>query len=129
MSRDLAAIADEIEQGGWGRDLDADIYEAFGCQVKRAPEGRNSISWRWLEDGRWIALEHLTTSIDECSRFIEKRRPAWAWTVSNIGPNDEPHACVTLGDEACTDIEGSAIRSAMALAAALCRAEAKEREQ
>lgn len=127
----LRNLADRIEQSFGGRDLDADIYAAFGFEVKRAPEGRNGISWRYFErDGsHWLALQHLTTSIDECARFIVKRRPGWAWSVSNIGPNDEPHACLTLDDPGCTDIEGTAATPAIALAAALCRAEAKRCRQ
>lgn len=127
MSRILSLgmeIAAGIRRGG--RALDADIYEALGFRVQREPIGRSSFSWRYFnpEGRRWQTLEYLSSSVDECSRFIEQRHPSWAWTVSNIGPDEEPHAVVTLDDERCTDVEASVHPSALALAAALCLAEA-----
>lgn len=124
----LRVLATAIEGGDCRADrlLDADLFEALGYQVQREPVGRSNFAWRYFDQQgrRWLTLPHFS-SIDECSRFIEQFRPRWAWSVGNTGPEDQPHACVTLDNDACTDFEGSAHSPALALTAAFCRAVAK----
>lgn len=46
------------------RDVDADLYEACGFEVRRFV--RNGQSWRYRDDetGRWLSMKRLSTSLD-----------------------------------------------------------------
>lgn len=75
------------------RELDADIYEAMGFEVKRRAEwqgGRRfSRSYAFLRDSRWEAMAHLTTSLDDGMRLAASFNPAGApyITLSTGGEN------------------------------------------
>lgn len=54
------------------RDLDADMFEAFGYEVTRAPVKLNGICWRYKPRfSRWLALPRVSTSIDDAIRFAD----------------------------------------------------------
>lgn len=49
----LAARLRRAKHGS--RDLDADVFEALGWRVKRAPETPRGVGWRYFKDSRWCA--------------------------------------------------------------------------
>lgn len=57
------------------RDLDADLYKAFGHDVVRAPRSQNGISWRFKDGSRWVAMLRVSTDVSDAFAFIERVRP------------------------------------------------------
>lgn len=52
------------------RDLDADVFEALGWRVKRAPERDGGIAWRYFENSRWCVLPNVTTRVDDALTLL-----------------------------------------------------------
>ena len=73
--RGYAELISDIERARVGnRELDADVYEFFGCEVRRHG------SWRWFNEAtrRWEALPNLSTSLDDVTREVRRRLPDWS---------------------------------------------------
>lgn len=73
---------EEAESGS--RELDADIYEAIGYEVKRhskrvsgAYTTRTTKAFCYLDGGRWLAMDHLSTSLDAAVALAGRLLPGW----------------------------------------------------
>jgi len=87
----LSTLIDRVRAAsGPDREIDADVYEALGYQVKRRPVRHSSVhkshatsvSWRYLDSGRWLAMEYFTASLDAVVALIERELPeANCWGV------------------------------------------------
>lgn len=75
------------------RELDADIYEAMGFEVKRRAKhygGRRfSRAWAYLRDSRWEAMGHLTTSVDAALSLAGRVLPGCCFRVQKTLPAEE----------------------------------------
>lgn len=77
---------------GPSREVDADIYEALGYEVKRKPE-RIVTTWRagWTKPWayfdtstrRWVAMGRLTYSLDAIVALIEQATGNASWRAGN----------------------------------------------
>lgn len=82
---DLQALIERVEKAtGPDRELDADIYEALGYEVKRRSERveegwrvRRTVDWRYLDGSRWLAMDYLTASVDADLALLERVLPGW----------------------------------------------------
>ena len=63
---DLSQLIERVESATEGsRELDADVYEAFGNEVIRHPKHINGRAWKYRPGyGPWPAMERFTTSLD-----------------------------------------------------------------
>ena len=73
--RDLIAKLEKAPAGSL--DLTADIYEAIGCEVIRAPQTSGGYGWKYRGRGpsghvaeRWQAMEDLTESLDAAMKLL-----------------------------------------------------------
>lgn len=105
---------------GGSRELDADIYEALGFEVKRRAEwlgGRRfTRAYAFLRDSRWEAMGHLTTSVDDAMRLI--RRPGDWWRIDQTGARQFQAVISSKGESN----HAFCATPALALCAALLRA-------
>lgn len=58
------------------RDLDADIYEAFGFDVVRDQRWQHGISWRFKDGSRWVSMRRVSTDERDTFSFIERVMPS-----------------------------------------------------
>ena len=85
--KDLIAKLEAATEGS--RELDADIYEAIGCEVVRARKSRRGLNWcyrghfphGWLAI-RWEKMNHLTTSIDAALTLVPE---GMFWSIDSSG--------------------------------------------
>ena len=91
----LSTLIDRVRAAtGPDREIDADVYEALGYQVKRRPVRHSSVhkshatsvSWRYLDSGRWLAMEYFTASLDAVVALIEREMPGaeYEYELTNI---------------------------------------------
>lgn len=78
------ALIERLEAASYpSRELDADVYEALGYMVKRAPQYRRQIAWQYRKDGtRWESMRRLTASLDDALSMVPN---GWAWTAHSTG--------------------------------------------
>ena len=75
----LSALLAKLEAATQGsHNLTADVYEALGCEVIRAPKRPNGIAWRYRGQGpsgriadRWEVMQRLTESLDAAMTLVE----------------------------------------------------------
>lgn len=123
----MTDLIDRIEGARVGsRDLDADIYEALGYEVKRHPEhygGRSfSRSWAYLRNSRWESMSKPSTSVDAALALAERVLPGL--TDYRIERDHGQHYARLVLDMP-TEIVGfksDAATPALALCAAILRA-------
>ena len=108
--RDLQALIERVEKAtGPDRDLDADIYEALGYEVKRRSERveegwrvRRTVDWRYLDGSSWLAMDYLTGSVDAALALVERVLPGAAYTINSFDvqrtPTTERRVHVHLSD-------------------------------
>jgi hypothetical protein len=116
----LADLLERVESGNHA--LTADIYEALGYEVIRAPRSPRGIAWRYRGHGhfgfedRWISMEMLSTSIDKARRISN-----WLLLhMSDIGADGLP--LVELGDCDANKVVGIARDLPLSYCAAALRA-------
>ncbi len=128
----LLALAERCEKAERGsRDLDADIYEALGFEVKRTPRlsenrwggKRYGRSWAFLRGSRWEAMRSYSTSLDAALALTGKDT---FWRLGNDGEGPDVaafKATITSGDGPTLAFHDAvAATPALALCAAALRA-------
>jgi len=85
MALDHHTVMDRLASAqGPHRDLDADVYEALGYQIKRyaVRNGhRRSRSWSYLDGKRWLAMSRLTASLDDALALVDMILPGCGVSV------------------------------------------------
>lgn len=121
--RQWHALALRVETAIAGnRTLDADFMEAIGYQVRREPRfnlGRSSdIAWRYLVDGRWQALPHVSSSLGTAIRW---KGCGCYWSGGEVDHDNAPWATITLDHTPFTDFTGKGANLTLSTLAAICR--------
>lgn len=114
----LEEIADEIEKGVRGREVDAGIFEAFGHQVDRA-------SWNYAVDAeappahRWRIIPHLSGDLSACADFCDRLVPHATVDMARHGRSG-PDACQiaiynanAMGESRCGDEVGARLSAGL----------------
>lgn len=79
------------------RHLDADVYEAFGCQVVREGLSHRHISWRFKALGIWLSLDNVTTSVDAALLFVAEHARGAHISLSTIKVDGQPRWIAEVG--------------------------------
>lgn len=108
------------------RELTADIYEARGYRVKRAPGDRSKIAWKWFDEGtrRWVSMLDLSESVDDALTQIPKD-----WFVYNTrySTGHVPRCEAFISDDIGNQFNGHANTLALAICIAWLRHELHKR--
>jgi hypothetical protein len=78
----LRALADRVERGESGREINGEVLLAVGAIHRDWDPGDGDISywWEW-SDGERIEKIALTTSLDATEALRERLLPGWTFTV------------------------------------------------
>ncbi|WP_295196491.1 hypothetical protein [uncultured Brevundimonas sp.] len=112
MDQTITSLIEKLEGAEVGsRDLDCAVARVFGCY-------------------RGFASEHLTTSLDAALALAERVLTLGAWDVGYTYNSDRPHYArlvIVRDDEGQPEIYGRSATPALALCAALLRAQSEAR--
>jgi hypothetical protein len=96
-----ALIAQLTAATAGSRELDADIYEALGCEVIRMPRNGRGYAWKYRGQGpsgriadRWESMQELSTSLDAAMTLVpegwltsdvsQDLPDNWLWTLTKL---------------------------------------------
>lgn len=114
-----------------GRELDLDVAQAFSLKLwgRRHP---STGSHQWMTEiaGRSVPVPRFTTSLDAALALAERVLTLGAWDVGYTYNSDRPYYArlvIVRNDEGQPEIYGRSATPALALCAAVLRAQSEAR--
>ncbi|RRY08833.1 hypothetical protein [Brucella anthropi] len=81
----ISSTIKKLDEARFGsRDLDADVYEALGYEVKREAVSvpgfyrKSTRAWAYKNGSRWYSMQRLTDSIEDALSIFKRELPGYS---------------------------------------------------